>query len=84
MSPNSIYTSCLHADDVSAAATAAGLALLASKLSTEAPPGCMLLSYMFKVPNWEHHLQATLPVTSGQPGRPDVSDVSKLYVYRKP
>jgi hypothetical protein len=62
---------------------AAGLALLAAKLSEEAPPSCTLLSYMFKVPGWEQHLQATLPVTSVMPGRPDVSGVSKLYVYRR-
>jgi hypothetical protein len=58
------------------------LSLLASKLSAEAPAGYTLLSYMFKVPGWEQRLQGTLPVTSGKPGRPDVSGVSKLYIYR--
>jgi hypothetical protein len=67
---------------LAAPATAAGLSRLASKLVAEAPAGCTLLSYIFKVPGWEQQLQAMLPVTSGKPGRPDVSGVSKLYIYR--
>lgn len=61
-----------------------GLERLSRKLRQEVRKDARVLSFLFRVPDWEPYLQSVQGVTSGKPGKVDVSDVSKLYLYKAP
>ena len=63
-----------------------GLAEVGARLLRDLPAGARVVSFIFKVPGaaWEALREDTVRVTSGVPGKMDVSGVSKLHLYRIP
>ena len=63
-----------------------GLAEVGARLLRDLPAGARVVSFIFKVPGaeWEALREETVRVTSGEPGKIDVSGVSKLHLYRIP
>ncbi|CAD7698827.1 unnamed protein product [Ostreobium quekettii] len=61
-----------------------GLAALVPKLEDELRPGTRVVSYMFRIPGWDDHMVEVRATTSEKPGRVDVSNVSRLFLYHPP
>ncbi|KAK9810485.1 hypothetical protein WJX72_011417 [[Myrmecia] bisecta] len=61
-----------------------GLTQLSSKLEAELPAGARIVTYMFRIPGWAQHLKQVQGTSSGLAGKPDVSNVSRLYLYQLP
>jgi len=61
-----------------------GLAAVGARLLRALPQGARVVSFLFKIPGeeWEALREETVGVTSGAPGKMDVSGVSKLHLYR--
>ena len=61
-----------------------GLAAVGARLLRALPQGARVVSFLFKIPGeeWEVLREETVGVTSGAPGKMDVSGVSKLHLYR--
>lgn len=61
-----------------------GLEQLAPRLLAQAAAGCRIVTYQFTMPGWQHLLVESVATTSGRPGKLDVSQFSKIHLYRTP
>ncbi|DBA99632.1 TPA: hypothetical protein ACH3X3_012196 [Trebouxia sp. C0006] len=61
-----------------------GMSRLLQKLQAELQPGCKVITYMFRIPDWQAYHQKSEGISSNNPSRMDVSAVSKLHLYCLP
>lgn len=61
-----------------------GMSKLIDKLQAELQPGCRVVTYMFRIADWQEHHQKSEGVSSKNPLKMDVSAVSKLHLYHVP
>ncbi|DBA77280.1 TPA: hypothetical protein ACH3X2_008472 [Trebouxia sp. C0005] len=61
-----------------------GMSRLLQKLQAELQPGCKVITYMFRIPDWQSYHQKSEGISSNNPSRMDVSAVSKLHLYCLP